>query len=53
MSWVHAMKFKQCVIQCKPLNVIIVGQRQSDNINRMITLTEDNIYQPYEIYFKF
>ena len=41
------------MIQCKPLNVITLGQSQSDNINRMITLTEDNIYQPYELYFKF
>ena len=40
-------------VQCKPLNVITLGQLQSDNINRMITLTEDNIYQPYELYFKF
>ena len=29
-----------CQIQCKPLNVIFLGQRQSDNINQMITLTE-------------
>ena len=24
------------LLQCKPLNVITLGQRQSDNINRMI-----------------
>ena len=41
------------LIQCKPLNVITLGQRQSDNIKSMITLTEDNIYQPFELYFKF
>ena len=40
-------------IQCKPLNVITLGQGKSDNIKRMITLTEDNIYQPYQLYFKF
>ena len=40
-------------IQCKPRNVITLGKRQSDNINRMVTLTEDNIYQCYELYFKF
>ena len=40
-------------LQCKPLNVITLGQPKSDNINRMITLTEDNIYQPYQLYFKF
>jgi hypothetical protein len=27
-------------IQWKPLNVITLGQRESDNINRLITLTE-------------
>jgi hypothetical protein len=27
-------------IQCKPLNVLTSGQRQTDNINRMITITE-------------
>jgi hypothetical protein len=27
-------------IQWKPLNVIALGQRESDNINRLITLTE-------------
>jgi hypothetical protein len=27
-------------IQWKPLNVITLGQTQSDNINRMITLTD-------------
>ena len=41
------------VIQCKPLNVITLGHHQSDNINRMITLTKGNIYQGYELYFKF
>ena len=35
------------------VNVITLGQCQSDNINGMITLTEDNIYKPYELYFKF
>ncbi len=28
------------LIQWKPLNVITLGQRESDNINRLITLTE-------------
>ena len=27
-------------IQWKPLNVITLGQRQTDNINQMITITE-------------
>ena len=27
-------------IQCKLLNVITLGQRESDNINRLITLTK-------------
>ena len=40
-------------IQCKPLNLITLGQGKSDNINQMITLTKDNIYQDYELYFKF
>ena len=28
--------------QCKPLNMITLGQPQSDNINQMITITKDN-----------
>jgi hypothetical protein len=28
------------LLQWKPLNVITLGQRESDNINRLITLTE-------------
>ena len=30
----------QILIQWKPLNVITVGQIETDNINRMITITE-------------
>jgi hypothetical protein len=30
------------VIQCKPLNVITLGQCQTDNINQMISLSELN-----------
>ena len=41
------------LIQYKPLNVITLGQCQSENINRMITLTKNNIYPPNEQYFKF
>ena len=52
MTWRGKKKFL-FFIQYKPLNVITLGQRKSDNNNRMITLTEDNIYQPYELYFKF
>ena len=33
-------KIVNCIIQCKPLNVITLGQSKSDNINRMITITE-------------
>ena len=39
-------------IQWKPLNVITLGQYKSDNINRMITITKDKMYQPYEVYFQ-
>jgi len=28
------------LLQWKPLNVITLGQRESDNINRLITLTK-------------
>ena len=38
---------------CYHFGALTLGQRESDNINRMKTLTEDNIYQPYELYFKF
>jgi hypothetical protein len=31
-------------IQWKPLNVITLGQTESDNINRLITLTADHFY---------
>ena len=41
-----SLKFNLYILQCKPLNLITLGQLQRDNINRMITLTEDNIYQP-------
>ena len=44
---------RESLLQCKPLNGITLVQRQSDNINRMITLTEDIIYQPYELNIKF
>ncbi len=30
----------QHVLQWKPLNVITLGQRETDNINQMLTLTE-------------
>ncbi len=30
------------VLQCKPLNVITLGQVQTDNINRMIIITESS-----------
>jgi hypothetical protein len=30
------------VIQCKPLNVITLGQAQIDNINRMITISDSS-----------
>ena len=30
------------ILQWKPLNVITLGPRETDNINRMITLTEYN-----------
>ncbi len=30
------------VIQCKPLNVITLGQVQTDNINQMIIITHSS-----------
>jgi len=32
-------------IQWKPLNVITLGQRETDNINRMITISELTTYK--------
>ncbi len=32
------------LIQWKPLNVITLGQRQTDKINRMITLSEQSLW---------
>jgi hypothetical protein len=33
-------KFNQKILQWKPLNVITLGQAQTDNINRMITISD-------------
>jgi hypothetical protein len=33
------------LIQWKPLNVITLGQRETDNINRMITISELTTYE--------
>jgi hypothetical protein len=30
----------RCTVQWKPLNVITLGQRESENINRMITISD-------------
>jgi hypothetical protein len=32
-------------VQWKPLNVITLGQRETDNINRMITISELTTYK--------
>ncbi len=31
------------LLQWKPLNVITLGQRETDNINRMLTLTGETL----------
>ncbi len=35
---------KNNIIQWKPLNVITLGQTETDNINRLIILTDDHFY---------
>jgi len=42
-SWKNSYSFRHFQTQWKPLNVITLSQTQSNNINRMITIT-DKIY---------
>ena len=56
-NMITVSKFTKCIMklikshggQWKTFNVITLGQREFDNINRMITISEPTVYRHYLI----